>query len=107
MDIELTAPAIERIKSIVADSGKTALRLSLKEAGCSGLEYVMEAVDRPQDEDLKQAYDGFMLYVDIDSYEKALKGLKLDFQQDILSSAFVYNNSNEKGSCGCGQSFSV
>lgn len=107
MDIELTASAVERIASIVAGSDKRALRLSVKEAGCSGLEYVMDTVNEPQSGDMQQSYDGFILYVDADSYEKALKGLKLDFQQDLLSSAFVYHNPNEKGSCGCGQSFSV
>jgi len=107
MDIELTTSAVTRISEIVAAAGKKGLRLSVKEAGCSGLEYVMDTVDGPQDGDLEQAFDGFVLYVDGDSYARALTGLKLDFQKDMLSSAFVYLNPNKKGSCGCGVSFSV
>ena len=107
MDIELTTPAVTRIAQIVAQAAKTGLRLSVKEAGCSGLEYVMDTVDGPESGDLEKEYEGFTLYVDADSYSQALKGLKLDFQKDVLSSAFVYQNHNPKGSCGCGISFSV
>jgi len=41
-------------------------------------------------------FDGFSLYVDAESYEKALKGLTVDFQQDALSSGFVFINPNKK-----------
>ncbi|ATX81173.1 iron-sulfur cluster assembly protein [Mariprofundus ferrinatatus] len=107
MDIELTQPAQARIREIVAAAGKAGLRLSVKEAGCSGLEYVMDTVDGPAAGDIEAAFDGFTLYVDAESYTRALTGLRLDFQKDMLSSAFVYNNPNQKGSCGCGVSFSV
>lgn len=107
MDIELTPSACARIAEIVAAEGRQGLRLSVKEAGCSGLEYVMETVDAARAGDLERTYDDFTLYVDADAYARALKGLKLDFQQDLLSSAFIYDNPNEKGTCGCGLSFSV
>ena len=107
MDIELTAAAQARIGEIVAEAAKKGLRLSLKEAGCSGLEYVMESVDAPSDGDLQKDFEGFTLYVDADAYARALSGLKIDFQKDLLSSAFVYQNPNQKGTCGCGISFTV
>jgi len=107
MDIELTAAAIVRVKKILADGRKNGLRLAVRPAGCSGLEYVMEAVDAPQQGDLVKSFEDFDLYVDAPSYHTALNGLRLDFQQDALSSAFVYNNPNQKGACGCGESFSV
>ncbi len=107
MDIELTTAAIARIKNILTTEKKVGLRLTVKPAGCSGLEYVMETVDKAQAGDLVKSFDSFDLYVDAKSYETALTGLRLDFQQDALSSAFVYNNPNQKGACGCGESFSV
>ncbi len=107
IDITLTAAARARIRELVAAEGKKALRLSVKKAGCSGLEYVMVCMDEPEAGDLVASFDGFDLYVDADAYSLALKGLNLDFQKDALSSAFVYNNPNQKGSCGCGVSFSV
>lgn len=107
MDIELTESAVDRMACMVSEGGKQAIRLAVKEAGCSGLEYVMELVDTPQPGDLEQRFDSFTLYVDADSYHRALTGLKIDFQKDMLSSAFVYENPNQKGTCGCGVSFSV
>ncbi|WP_241697115.1 iron-sulfur cluster assembly accessory protein [Mariprofundus sp. KV] len=107
MDIELTESAVARIREILSAEGKHGLRLAVKAAGCSGLEYVMETVNSPESGDLEKACEGFTLYVDADSYSTALKGLKLDFQKDLLSSAFIYQNPNQKGACGCGVSFSV
>ena len=107
LNIELTPSAIERVRYLTSDSGKSGLRLAVRPAGCSGLEYVMDLTDEPAAGDLVKAFEGFELYVDRDSYASALNGLKLDFQKDALSSGFVYHNPNAKGSCGCGESFSV
>ncbi len=107
IDIELTPSAIARVKKLITDADKSGLYLAVRPAGCSGLEYVMELADAPRDSDLVKPYEGFDLYVDSESYETALKGLRLDFQQDMLSSSFVYQNPNQKGGCGCGESFSV
>jgi len=107
INIELTEAAIARVQQILADAQKHGLRLAVRPAGCSGLEYIMETTDAAQIGDLVKSFDGFDLYVDSESYKTALTGLRLDFQQDVLSSAFVYNNPNEKGACGCGESFSV
>ncbi len=107
INIELTAAAIARVKYILAAEQKSGLRLAVRPAGCSGLEYVMETVDQAQRSDLVKSFDDFDLYVDAESYKTALNGLHLDFQKDALSSAFVYNNPNQKGACGCGESFSI
>ncbi len=107
IDIELTAAAMARVKKLVTDAGKSGLYLAVRPAGCSGLEYVMELADAAKDGDLVKPYKNFDLYIDQGSYKSALKGLRLDFQQDMLSSSFVYQNPNQKGGCGCGESFSV
>jgi len=107
VDIELTPAAMARVKKLLTDAGKSGLYLAVRPAGCSGLEYVMELADAAHDGDLVKSYEGFDLYVDPESYETALTGLLLDFQQDMLSSSFVYQNPNRKGGCGCGGSFSV
>jgi len=107
VDIELTSAAIARIKKILADAQKNGLRLAVRPAGCSGLEYVMETVNEARAGDLVKSFEGFDLYIDPESYKTALAGLRLDFQQDVLTSGFVYHNPNQKGACGCGESFSV
>lgn len=35
----------------------------------------------------------------------ALVGTELDYVESDISSEFVFNNPNEKGRCGCGESF--
>ncbi len=107
VDISLSNAACEQLKKSLLDAGKKAVHLSVREAGCSGLEYVMDYADAPLDSDLVREFDGFSLYVDKDSYAKALAGLQVDYQKDVLSSAFVYHNPNKKGECGCGVSFTI
>lgn len=36
-----------------------------------------------------------------------LLGTEMDYVETTLSSEFVFNNPNIKGTCGCGESFSV
>ena len=37
----------------------------------------------------------------------SLLGTEMDFVEDILTSEFVFNNPNIKGTCGCGESFNI
>jgi len=106
-DIQVTPAAQNRMQRQVADKGVAGIRLSLREAGCSGLEYVVDFCDAPESGDHALAFDGFSLFVDAASYAMALNGLVIDFEQDALSSAFVFRNPNKKGECGCGVSFTV
>lgn len=34
-------------------------------------------------------------------------GTEIDWEEDKLQSGFVFRNPNEKGRCGCGESFHV
>ena len=36
-----------------------------------------------------------------------LLGTEMDFVEDRLGAAFKFNNPNEAGRCGCGESFTV
>ena len=107
IEIHLTDAACQRIRQLLESEQKQALYLSVKAAGCSGLEYVMACIDEPHPGDLTLQTCDVTLYIDADAYRQALKGLTIDFQQDLLSSGFIYHNPNQKGACGCGQSFSV
>jgi len=105
--ITLTEAAEHQMAHVLQQVAKKAIRLSVRKAGCSGLEYVMDDVNEPEESDLILTFDTFSLFVDATSYEKALQGLQIDYQKDALSSAFVYHNPNKKGECGCGISFTV
>jgi len=107
VDIQLTDAALARMRAQTAEQSKAGIRLAVKAAGCSGLEYVVDFCDGPEAGDHVLPFDGFSLFVDDASYEQALAGLVIDFEQDALSSAFVFRNPNKKGECGCGVSFTV
>jgi iron-sulfur cluster assembly protein len=109
-DIEFTdAARAQALKVMHQEAGADAggIRLSVRRAGCSGYEYVMAYAPGPEGGDLVRHFDGFDLYVDEASYAMALKGVRVDYQQDLLSSAFVFSNPNKKGECGCGLSFTL
>jgi iron-sulfur cluster assembly protein len=106
-DISLTPAAVAQFKKKLAEAGKKAVRLSLREAGCSGLEYVLDFEDAPSEGDLYTTCNNITVYIAEQFYDNAIKGLEIDYQEDMLSSSFVFKNPNKKGECGCGKSFSA
>lgn len=99
-DIQLTPAAIAKFKQKLSEAGKQAVRLSLREAGCSGLEYVLDFENEAQADDLSAEFDGVCIYIAQQFYDSAIKGLQIDYQEDMLSSSFTFNNPNKKGECG-------
>jgi iron-sulfur cluster assembly protein len=103
----LTDAAAQRLRTLYASgqSGKL-LRVALSTKGCSGLSYDMSWVDAPGPGDEIVTDRGLTVLVD----RKAtlfLIGTTMDFEQSTLSSSFTFVNPNEKGRCGCGESFHV
>lgn len=106
--ISLTDAAAARVREVLAGKGSTdgALRIGVKNAGCAGMAYTMDIVDEagPGDEVVEDK--GVRLLID----PKAvlfLLGTEMDFKQDKLTSGFVFNNPNQVGACGCGESVSL
>lgn len=88
------------------------IRVSLRQRGCSGMSYVMDfQKDAPKkfDEVLEfQDEEGQDGKVVVDAQAVLfLVGTEMDYREVEMGSEFVFNNPNEKGSCGCGQSFNV
>ena len=82
------------------------LRVAVKGGGCSGLTYVLNIVDQPEDNDKVVEENGVVLCVDKKSYV-FLAGTVLDYSGGLNGKGFVFNNPQAKTSCGCGTSFSV
>ena len=106
--ITLTDAAAARVKQLLAKSpAETAgLRLGIKSKGCSGLSYSIEyaVAKQPHDEVIEDK--GVTIYVDPKATLFIL-GSEMDYVEDKLQSGFVFRNPNEKGRCGCGESFHV
>jgi len=89
------------------------IRVSVRTRGCSGLSYTIEyAVDGQnitKFDDIisyQQQDVSFNLYIDPKA-SMFLIGSEMVFKEDDLSSGFDFVNPNEKGRCGCGESFKV
>ncbi|MDX1950281.1 MAG: iron-sulfur cluster assembly accessory protein [Rickettsiales bacterium] len=106
--ITITDNAAERIKHLLNARGKASegIRVGVRKGGCSGLAYVVEYAD-----DIRKYEDvvedkGVKVIID----PKAtlyLIGTQMDYVEEKMKSGFVFINPNEKGKCGCGESFHV
>ena len=107
MAITLTQPAADRVRQFLDTRGKGAgLRLGVKTNGCSGMAYVLEFVDEIGVGDEVFEAHGVKVIVDKKSLVY-IDGTELDYAREGLNEGFKFNNPNEKGQCGCGESFTV
>lgn len=107
MGVTLTDKAAERVRSFLAKRGKgEGLRLGVRTTGCSGKAYVLEFVDGANPDDHVFESNGIRIFIDPKSLIY-LDGTELDFAREGLNEGFKFNNPNVKGTCGCGESFSV
>ncbi|MCG7543597.1 iron-sulfur cluster assembly protein IscA [Pseudoalteromonas sp. MM17-2] len=107
MAITLTDSAADRVKSFLANRGKgIGLRVGIKTTGCSGLAYVLEFVDELSEGDETFEDKGVTLIIDAKSLVY-IDGTELDFTKEGLNEGFKFNNPNQSGECGCGESFTV
>lgn len=103
--MRLTEAAAQRIKEVMAQADKAVagVRVGVKNGGCAGMEYTMEYAEtvNPADEVVEDK--GIKILID----PKAvlfLLGTEMDFKTEKLSAQFVFNNPNQTGACGCGES---
>ncbi len=106
--INLTAAAVERVKALLEKRNKPSagIRIGVRTKGCSGLSYTIEYADAksPADEVVEQ--DGVTVLIDPKATMFIL-GTEMDYVEEKLQTGFVFRNPNEKGRCGCGESFHV
>lgn len=106
--VQLTARAQDRIAALMATApdGAIGVRLSTPRRGCSGLAYSVDYVTDAIAMDERIAAPGGTLFIDGASV-LYLIGSTMDWVEDDFQAGFVFANPNAKGSCGCGESFTV
>ncbi len=106
--LTLTDAAAEHAKALMAsaEAGAIGLRVGIRERGCSGMSYVMEyAKDQKKFEEVVED-KGVKIFIDPAAFMFIL-GTEVDWVEDQFQASFVFNNPNEKGRCGCGESFTT
>jgi iron-sulfur cluster assembly protein len=105
--MQLSDAAADRLRALYAKGQEgMLLRIAVSTKGCSGMSYDMSWVEAPAATDEIVTDKGLTVLVD----RKAtlfLIGTTMDYEVKALSSGFTFVNPNEKGRCGCGESFHV
>ena len=106
--ITVTENAARRIAELIAKAPEAAagVRLTTPKRGCSGLAYSLSYVTAAAPGDEAVPTPGGTLFVDGGSL-MYLIGSEMDWHEDDFAAGFVFSNPNAKGSCGCGESFTV
>lgn len=106
--VTLTPAAEARIAKLMASApeGAIGVKLSTPRRGCSGLAYSVDYVTEAQAFDERIETPGGTFFIDGGSV-LYLVGSVMDWVEDDFTAGFTFANPNAKGSCGCGESFTV
>ncbi|MCW2246411.1 iron-sulfur cluster assembly protein [Azospirillum fermentarium] len=106
--LTLTDAAAGRIRELMdkASDGMIGLRIAVKARGCSGLSYDIQYASEKLKFDEVVEDKGVTVLID-PAAVMFLIGSTMDYQDDKFHTGFTFTNPNEKGRCGCGESFHV
>ncbi|ELR52895.1 Iron-sulfur cluster assembly 1-like protein, mitochondrial, partial [Bos mutus] len=104
--LTLTPSAVNKIKQLTSAPRKVGVKVGVRTRGCNGLSYTLEYTKTKGDSDEEVIQDGVRVFIEKKA-QLTLLGTEMDYVEDKLSSEFVFNNPNIKGTCGCGESFNI
>ena len=107
--LSITSSAADRIKKIIstAPQGMDSVVIGVDKSGCSGYSYKLDFGNSSVLKNFETIHqDGAKVLIDPKA-TMFLLGSTMDYKTDKLASRFVFENPNEKSTCGCGESFSV
>lgn len=105
--LSVTDAAQEHFRKQLAEKPDAAIRLSVKESGCTGYKYVIDIVEQKTADDIAIVLDnGVNLYVAPDAMAM-IRGTTIDYTREGLNRTLKFINPNVSDECGCGESFSV
>lgn len=108
LNLEMTQAAARKASSLLAQSDQPegALRVAVRNGGCSGMRYelLFDGERRSDDEEL--AFHGLRVLVDAES-ATYLQGVRIDYSDALNDAGFKIENPKASETCGCGESFSL
>ncbi len=106
--LTITDAAAVHVKELLDGRGKPSagVRIGVRSKGCSGMSYTLEFADEitPFDEVVEEK--GVTIIIDPKA-TMFIIGTEMDWAEEQMQTGFVFRNPNEKGRCGCGESFHV
>lgn len=106
-DLTLSDSARAHLKKQLAkNENAIGVQLSLTKTGCSGLSYAFNFIEQENAQDKKVEFEDLTVFIE-HKYYPFLKGLAIDFVREGLNNKYVYDNPNQTGACGCGESFTI
>ncbi len=109
--VSVSDEALAQIKKILNSRKESCagIRVGVRTRGCSGLsyniEYAIDGKNVTKFDDVVER-DGVRVFID-PKISMFLIGSEMVFKEDELEAGFDFVNPNEKGRCGCGESFKV
>lgn len=106
--LTLTSAAVSQVRKLLENRGKPSvgIRIGVRTRGCNGLAYSLEYADTQNPLDEVVMVEDMKIFIDPKAI-MFLIGSQMDYQETELESGFAFKNPNEKGRCGCGESFHV
>ncbi|CAB1454912.1 unnamed protein product [Pleuronectes platessa] len=105
--LTLTPAAVNKIRVLLQDKPEyIGLKVGVRTRGCNGLTYTLDYTKEKAKSDEEVQQDGVTVFIEKKA-QLTLLGTEMDFVNSKLSSEFVFNNPNIKGTCGCGESFNM
>jgi len=102
--VTITESARGKIIDVLIDEKATMLRFGLQGGGCNGFTYYFAIEQEKAEDDFEISItDEYKLLVDAMS-NMYLEEAEIDYKKDMMGETFVFNNPNQKSSCGCGSS---
>ena len=107
--ISISDEAATQIKKILSASKQdvNGIVVGVDKTGCSGYAYKIEYANKDKTNNYELVESkGVKVFIE-PAATMFLIGSEMDYTTDKLASRFVFNNPNEKSSCGCGESFNI
>lgn len=105
--LTLTQNAVKKVEQLLKNQPEAmGLKVGVRQRGCNGLSYTLSYATEKGKFDEEVVQDGVRVIIDKKA-QLTLLGTEMDYVESKLASEFVFNNPNIKGTCGCGESFSI
>ena len=105
--VRMSPAAVAHAQRQLTKRGAAALRLAVKQSGCSGFMYALDYVEAREPADTAYVLEGGLtIYVDPEALP-LVQGTEIDLVTEGLNHVLKFQNPNATAECGCGESFAV